>query len=156
MYFVQPFPRQVLAVISPKLLLALQKAPGGVAAAMQSIWPKDTGMPADASSSSPALVSRLEDARAQWVKRYQSMARIVWSSQRREAGRNSHRKRCADEEHAARAVCLEVGGAGDSGKRREKSKGRGAVGGGRTAAPVKGKRTTMNIFDALMGADCDV
>jgi len=83
------------------------------------------------------------------------MARIVWSSQRREAGRNSHRKRCADEEHAT--VCLEVGGAGDSGKRREKIKGRGAVGGGgRTAAPVKGKRTTMNIFDALVGADCDV
>jgi hypothetical protein len=84
------------------------------------------------------------------------MARIVWSSQRRAAGRNSHRKRCADEEHATGAVCLEVGGTGDSGKRREKSKGRGAVGGGRTAAPVKGKRTTMNIFDALMGADCDV
>ena len=65
----RPFPPQSVAVTSPRLLRALQCAPGGVAGAINRIWPSD------ACPTEYVAVSR-----ARWLHRWGLLTDLVWTS----------------------------------------------------------------------------
>ena len=135
---------------------ALQKAPGGggVAAAIDNIWPLD------AASSS----AQVHAARATWLQRWGAMVDTVWAPRGRpSSGGTPHRKRSAEEEHSGQG--RGAGGSIQSKSRERKhapvpgsssSKAQGK-GPGRDKASKgrQGSRKGGNSFDALMGYDGD-
>jgi len=135
----QPFPRQDLALVSPRLLLALQGVPGGVAAAIEAIWPPRAGL--------AVASAQVEAARQRWLERWRSFVAIAWdhpaatAASAASASTAPRRKRSAADEQPSAS--------GATGAGRAEGVRRGAVpGSGGAHMDRQGKRSG-NIFDAL-------
>ena len=133
-------------------LQALQKAPGGggVAAAIDHIWPQTTA----------SSTAQVHAARASWLQRWESMVETVWAP-RSSHGRPSssgapHRKRSAEEEHRGLARERKHASGPAPGSKAGGAEGRGAARKGHGGKPRdKTVARKGNMFDALMGGDGD-
>jgi hypothetical protein len=130
---------------------ALQGVPGGVAAAINAIWPQHAGL--------PAAAEHVQAARQQWLNKYATFVDIAWSKQPGQAcpgsskdgsskdGALVHRKRAAGEEHSP-------AGPAAGAETADKCRGDSTAGRGRRKEPKAAvDRQKGNIFNALMAED---